>query len=633
MLETFGQPSPIATAALETVGQKIGHAAIKLSSKAFDKAKVALEIGFSSYLEKSYNRCRYYKTLLNPYQPCDLDETYINVGLREKSRGSSITDVELLNKFLDGERVVISGLAGCGKSMLMRYATLHTFSSSHHLPLFIELRKINNSSHHDLMTLIFDECTPSGRGVTLAQFKLALRSGLFALILDGFDEVEYSLRRSISEQIKSFALDFPAARLIISSRPDSDVFTSWSEFKIYDVDRFSKEQTRRLVNLTPYDSGVKERFVLALEEKLFNTHGDFLQSPLLTIIMLLTFEEFAEIPNKMHAFYARAFDTLFQKHDADKEQFVRKIKTNLSREDFKLVLSCLCAISYLDEYFSFDRESLDKYVSKGIDYAKNVAPNLRISSYDFISDLRDAVCLIQEDGLNFVFVHRSFQEYFTAVFLEKIDSAKIRRLADKLAERFNDNVLPMALDMSREKMEVAWLIPTLDRYIEIFDPKGGDRSTGAVFKRILGPVSFYADTNKVGKRKTITVSCGFHEIPKDIIGPLEIICRNERDRLGPAFPIERLRGHNIDYFAEKILDSKYKRRKSFSLFSSFIFDSRENSTSRGVVIDVNERDSWWLDAMGVNITLDKLHSVLIEIRSESLMRANKRKDILDRLLD
>lgn len=217
---------------------------------------------------------------------------------------------------------------------------------------------------------------------------------------------------------------------------------------------------------------MKGRFLEALENKLFGTHQSFLQSLLLTIIMLLTFEEYGEIPNKMHAFYARAFDTLFQNHDADKDQFVRKIRSGLSRDEFKLVLAGFCAFSYADETFTFTRSKFDHYIDSAIKYSKFVNPSMIIRSPDFIADLRDAVCLIQEDGLNFVFVHRSFQEYFTAVFVNKLQSDKIKSIIDKLAGRFSDNVVPMALDMAREKIEVEWVLPTIRRYIEVFAPRG-----------------------------------------------------------------------------------------------------------------------------------------------------------------
>ena len=42
-------------------------------------------------------------------------------------------------------------------------------------------------------------------------------------------------------------------------------------------------------------------------------------------MMLMTFDEFAEIPSKMHVFYEQAFNVLYNKHDATKASFKLKI--------------------------------------------------------------------------------------------------------------------------------------------------------------------------------------------------------------------------------------------------------------------------------------------------------------------
>lgn len=118
------------------IGAKIANASSQLGSKLFDKAKVALEVGFTPHLESTYDKCRYYKTLLNPLEPCDLSETYVNVNMERPNGKDRLKDIELIHSFLDGHKYVVTGLAGCGKSMFMKYAALSTFESSNRLPLF-----------------------------------------------------------------------------------------------------------------------------------------------------------------------------------------------------------------------------------------------------------------------------------------------------------------------------------------------------------------------------------------------------------------------------------------------------------------------------------------------------------------
>ncbi|ANY19849.1 NACHT domain protein [Tsuneonella dongtanensis] len=618
----------------DTIGKKIGEAIIRSGSKILDKAKVSLEVGFRPYLEKNYARCRYYKTLLDPYEPCDLEATYINVKLHLKGRTAAeiVEDTKLINRFLDGEKFVVTGLAGCGKSMLMKSAVLRTYGSSNSLPLFFELRKLNGLKNVDLVEQIHEDCSQDGKEVSFGQFKLALRSGLFALILDGFDEIEYDQRKDISEQIIEFTTNYPQCPIIISSRPDNDVFGSWSEFKVFEVEKFDKRQTLALIDKAKYDEGVRKRFKEALEDRLFKTHGSFLQSPLLTIIMMFTFEEFAEIPTKMHAFYARAFDTLFQKHDADKDQFVRKIRTGLSREDFKLTLSCFCAISYLAEKFSFNADELNKFVGEGINYAKNVSPNVEPSSVDFIQDLRDAVCLIQEDGLNFVFVHRSFQEYFTAVFLDKVHESRIKALGDRLATRFNDDVLPMSLDMSREKMEQNWLIPNLDFYIDFLGSRTGRKNTATVFKGLLGQPYIFRERIYEKKESKDRIQFTFTDLPSETLGPLEIICVTEPKLVGAAFLIKSVRQLTVENARRVLLKEQYARRKSYATWRNLLQPIADNRQPPTIRFPITAADDWWLNELGFDETFDELASILTVIKRDVERRVENRRKLLDDLI-
>ena len=64
----------------------------------------------------------------------------------------------------------------------------------------------------------------------------------------------------------------------------------------------------------------QQKFIDNVKKHLYDKHKSFLSNPLLTTMMLLTFDQFAEIPEKMFLFYEQAFDTLFLKHDATKRR-------------------------------------------------------------------------------------------------------------------------------------------------------------------------------------------------------------------------------------------------------------------------------------------------------------------------
>ena len=79
-----------------------------------------------------------------------------------------------------------------------------------------------------------------------------------------------------------------------------------------------------------------------------------------------------------------------------------------------------------------------------------------------IRDLYEAVCLFQRDGVNTVFVHRSFQEYFCALFMANYHGPQMRAMLDKLAQRTEDEVIPMLFEMARDKVDREWVLPQIE---------------------------------------------------------------------------------------------------------------------------------------------------------------------------
>lgn len=401
--------APAVKAALSEFGKTIAQGTGKLTRAAVDRAIVALQIGFEEYLNTSYNKCRYFKTILNPQQPQLVLDRYVNVTLT--CGRESVRDDDLLNSIQSRQRIVVTGLAGSGKSMFIKYITVRSFEyAPGYVPLFVELRHINALTEPNLLTFIRSSCTSKLASITETQFDLSLHSGALMLILDGFDELNVELRENIERQILDIQKDFPKAMVVVSSRPD-ERFNSWSSYFVYKVDKLSKSQVEKLIQSLDYDNGVRRRFLREVKSSLYESHESFLSSPLLASIMLLTYEEFAEIPQKMHAFYGQAFDTLLQKHDAQKEQYQRKTYTGLSREDFRRLFAAFCAMTYLEQRYSFTDDQLLEAANNATKYIRQTTPDFdsKVTGKKFIQDLFESVCMIQRDGTEISFVHRSFR--------------------------------------------------------------------------------------------------------------------------------------------------------------------------------------------------------------------------------
>ena len=129
--------------------------------------------------------------------------------------------------------------------------------------------------------------------------------------------------------------------------------------------------------------------------------------------MLLTFDQGAEIPTRMHTFFERTFDVLFYKHDATKEtSFRRKFKTALVIDDFRPIFATFSAFTYLDHGSSFTHSQAMNCASAALEYN---ASSERADA--FVSDLCTSVSILIREGENYNYIHRSMQEFFVAQFL------------------------------------------------------------------------------------------------------------------------------------------------------------------------------------------------------------------------
>jgi hypothetical protein len=82
-------------------------------------------------------------------------------------------------------------------------------------------------------------------------------------------------------------------------------------------------------------------------------------------------------------------------------------------------------------------------------------------------DLVQCTCMLARDGLDYVFNHRSFQEYFVAYFFARIKVEEFERVAPRLMVRLMDNVFLMMSEMNKEKFEESWALPQLNSLCEI----------------------------------------------------------------------------------------------------------------------------------------------------------------------
>ncbi|MCG2572876.1 NACHT domain-containing protein [Acinetobacter sp. ME22] len=435
----------------------------KLTKDANNKIQVSLNLCFSGYLERNYERYSKIKTLLYREKPVNIKDFYIRTDLKIQKK--VVEESQFINEIEVNKRLIIQGGAGSGKSTFCKSLFIELIEKPIGIfPIFIELRHLNNQPDKSIYNFILNSMIAINPSFNKEQLDYALKLGKVLAILDGFDEINREDREDVEREILNLSNNYHGIRILISSRFDTR-FTSWEEFYQYTILELDKNKALSLINRLDYDRQVKQSFLKELDNRLYDSHRSFASNPLLLTMMLLTYEQIAEIPNKLHLFYEQAFLTLFNKHDSLKSMYKRKSFCGLPLDDFKRCLEAFCILSYCDKLYYFEENQIKKYLDNSI-----LISSASTQSEDFLSDLIGSVCILQRDGLGFNFTHRSFQEYFSALFLVNRSSTRKYDLFEKI---FNisrqDNVINMVNDINPSLLEKEWIIPKTEKIVSDID--------------------------------------------------------------------------------------------------------------------------------------------------------------------
>lgn len=454
-------PNAIAVELVKQFAKPIFDGVGKLKGEALDKLKVTLNTCFSKYINRSYDRYSKTKTLLYRDAPVNIKDFYVRTDL-EINFGQKIQESDFIEELQSNKRLVISGTAGSGKSTFCKSIFLDLIESPIGIfPIFVELRHLNTDSDTSLFDFILKTLTEIESTFTKSQLDYSLDLGKVLLIFDGFDELNNELRDKYEKEIVAIASKYQNILMLLSSRPDSR-FNSWEEFYVYRVLPLDKEKSKSLISKLDYDRQVKRKFLDVLDKSLYEIHESFASNPLLLTMMLLTYEQIAEIPNKIHLFYEQAFLTLFNKHDSLKSLYKRKSFSNLPLDDFKRLLSAFSIVSYVDRKYYFSEDEIKKYLENALRIS-----GINTNKESFLNDLLDTVCIMQRDGNGYTFTHRSFQEYFTSIFIVNYASDNKFKIVDKIAfVNDRDDVIPMIFDINQDFLEQTWVIPRMEKMID-----------------------------------------------------------------------------------------------------------------------------------------------------------------------
>lgn len=394
----------------------------------YGESQVKIGAVFDRYLDNAnsrYNQIRTLTTGTTPRKIIGENSLYVRIGLNYNGQKIDTSSVDPLLQI--SKNILILGTGGVGKSMLTRYLFLDTAAYEGYVPVLIELRRIGSQSSGELsiLNLIYSCMKDFDVELPKEQFEYSLQLGKYLFLFDGFDEVKSSLAKETAEAIQMFSAKYPQNSYIVTSRPRSET-SPLETFTVMEFMPLNKTQAIDLASRIWTEDEKTREFCRQLDETLYEKHKDFAENPLLLSMMFLTFMRNSSIPEHLSDFYKKAYEALYSAHDnQDKGCYRRDFQCkDLDENDFKRILARFCFQTYFKEAYEFSEAEIIGYLQDSLQKLNYG----HIKAANYLTDLRNVVCMIIKDGETYRFSHRSFQTYFAAYYTTHLTDEQQKQL-------------------------------------------------------------------------------------------------------------------------------------------------------------------------------------------------------------
>lgn len=355
-----------------------------------------------------------------------LKEIYIPLTLEEPGIKRYKIEKFSFEIFTKKNSVLIQDDAGMGKSTLLKWMFLTYIQQCEEkqeydfFPIFIEIRNFERkNSYFDLIKNNFI----SREKIQDRDIEILLKSKII-FFLDGFDEISIENKEKAMNEINKLTTLYPENLYILSSRKEQSLsnFSNYSDFRICPL---KIEEAKELLKKYMYtnengaEGSVGDRIEKRYEELISQLNDSknlqtFLKNSLLTSLLYRTFSYRASLPISKVDFYDQVFDALYNEHDLNsKGLFTRKI--SITKNELKKVLKrfSLSNIKNLEI-----RYNEDDFFNKILDAQEKSKVNCR--TLDLILDLCNAVPLFKKENNEYIWCHKSMQDYFISNALSEL---------------------------------------------------------------------------------------------------------------------------------------------------------------------------------------------------------------------
>jgi len=371
-------------------------------------------------LHTRINSFRIIKTLWQVDKPVDIESFYCDshVLIPEK-KGDQFKrkKIDIISDLSSKGNFVIKGIAGQGKSIFLRHLFIREIEKAQRIPVFIELRRIQNGD--TLLGHISQFLDILNIGFNLKTFKSLVESGKFIFFFDAYDEIQEHLRLKILNEIENLASNSLNTQFIISTRPNTDIEMS-PLFSVVTLDNLQKKEYEIVIDRLSDDVDFADSLKSAIKSHKANI-SDLLITPLLVTLLIISYKSYQTLPEQMSDFYDSIFLILLKRHDGTKPGFIRVRRCHLNDTQYREIFDALCfqAKKYSEPYHY-------RTVYEMVDSAMSITGDTDDPEC-YLDDIKKVTCLLLEEGDSYRFIHRSVNEYYAASFVKNLEELNSKR--------------------------------------------------------------------------------------------------------------------------------------------------------------------------------------------------------------
>ncbi|QZY56495.1 NACHT domain-containing protein [Crassaminicella profunda] len=427
---------------------------------------------FANYLSEVYKNQLVINTIVFRNQQKIIDELYFPLYVNKYDNEGENVSIQI-DKYVDEfipkyKKILITDTAGMGKSTIMKWLFISAIRQKVGIPIFIELRKL--SKDNKVIKQIFKSINPIDNNFNTEYILKLLKRGDFIFFFDGYDEIPTKDREEVTNDIQEFISKTGENLFIISSREERALM-SFGDFQRFNIKPLEKEEAYDLIKKYDKNGDVSKELItkIGVDEN-FKLLKEFLTNPLMVSLLYKAYEFKKSIPYKKHIFYRQVYDALFEDHDYTKGgSFVHEKKSKLDIDDFETILKIIAYESFKKGKIIFDRDEIIQLIK----IAKEKSPHIQFKESEFLEDLIVSVPLFAKDGVDYKWIHKSFQEYFAAKYICHNLKNKQKDILVSMSRSMNNdnyyNVLDFCYDIDYLTFKRTIIFDLISNYIEYYN--------------------------------------------------------------------------------------------------------------------------------------------------------------------